>query len=390
MGDGLALPRIALSSCPMSARRQARRRAAKPISAFAAYRRPRRRRWCAAVFDSVAGRYDLMNDLMSGGIHRWWKDEMIAWLAPRAGPDAARCRWRHRRHRPPGAEAARSGERRRRRCLRRQRRRCSRSAAPARSTTASLPASNGCAATPRRCRSPIAASTSTRSPLACATSPDIERALAEARRVLKPGGRFICLEFAPAVVPWLAARLRSLQLSRAAADRPGRHRRPRRLHLSRREHPPLSAAGRALRADRSGRSRAGAVPQSDRRHRRVTFGLAALSVAAVFGLFRSLRHVARLVGIGSDPGAPRRAVSVRADRTARYGFARGARRAAARRRRARPGQRLAAAFRRSARLHQARPDAGDARRPARRRNRRRSGPAAGQAAAVSRRARRGR
>jgi demethylmenaquinone methyltransferase / 2-methoxy-6-polyprenyl-1,4-benzoquinol methylase len=38
-----------------------------------------------AVFDSVAPRYDLMNDLMSGGIHRWWKAEMIAWLAPRAG-----------------------------------------------------------------------------------------------------------------------------------------------------------------------------------------------------------------------------------------------------------------------------------------------------------------
>ena len=38
-----------------------------------------------AVFDSVAGRYDLMNDLMSGGIHRLWKDRMVAWLNPRPG-----------------------------------------------------------------------------------------------------------------------------------------------------------------------------------------------------------------------------------------------------------------------------------------------------------------
>src|SRR3954469_20864314 len=38
-----------------------------------------------AVFESVAERYDLMNDLMSGGIHRLWKDEMVAWLTPRPG-----------------------------------------------------------------------------------------------------------------------------------------------------------------------------------------------------------------------------------------------------------------------------------------------------------------
>jgi demethylmenaquinone methyltransferase/2-methoxy-6-polyprenyl-1,4-benzoquinol methylase len=35
-----------------------------------------------AVFDRVASRYDLMNDLMSGGMHRLWKDAMVAWLAP--------------------------------------------------------------------------------------------------------------------------------------------------------------------------------------------------------------------------------------------------------------------------------------------------------------------
>ncbi len=37
------------------------------------------------VFNSVAPKYDLMNDLMSAGVHRLWKDAMIDWLAPRAG-----------------------------------------------------------------------------------------------------------------------------------------------------------------------------------------------------------------------------------------------------------------------------------------------------------------
>src|SRR5262245_40009643 len=34
------------------------------------------------VFSTVAGRYDLMNDLMSGGLHRLWKDDLITWLNP--------------------------------------------------------------------------------------------------------------------------------------------------------------------------------------------------------------------------------------------------------------------------------------------------------------------
>ena len=37
------------------------------------------------VFDSVASRYDLMNDLMSGGIHRLWKRFTIELSAARAG-----------------------------------------------------------------------------------------------------------------------------------------------------------------------------------------------------------------------------------------------------------------------------------------------------------------
>ena len=35
-----------------------------------------------AVFHGVADRYDLMNDLMSGGVHRLWKDAMVARLGP--------------------------------------------------------------------------------------------------------------------------------------------------------------------------------------------------------------------------------------------------------------------------------------------------------------------
>lgn len=35
------------------------------------------------VFTRVASRYDVMNDLMSVGIHRVWKDAMMDWLAPR-------------------------------------------------------------------------------------------------------------------------------------------------------------------------------------------------------------------------------------------------------------------------------------------------------------------
>lgn len=37
------------------------------------------------VFSSVASKYDIMNDVMSGGIHRIWKDAMMDWLAPHAG-----------------------------------------------------------------------------------------------------------------------------------------------------------------------------------------------------------------------------------------------------------------------------------------------------------------
>jgi demethylmenaquinone methyltransferase/2-methoxy-6-polyprenyl-1,4-benzoquinol methylase len=37
------------------------------------------------VFSSVARRYDLMNDLMSGGMHRLWKDRFVHRVKPRPG-----------------------------------------------------------------------------------------------------------------------------------------------------------------------------------------------------------------------------------------------------------------------------------------------------------------
>ncbi len=42
------------------------------------------------VFATVAERYDLMNDLMSGGLHRLWKDDLIAALNPPRGNKAYR------------------------------------------------------------------------------------------------------------------------------------------------------------------------------------------------------------------------------------------------------------------------------------------------------------
>ena len=37
------------------------------------------------VFSKVAERYDQMNDLMSGGLHRLWKDDFVAMLNPPRG-----------------------------------------------------------------------------------------------------------------------------------------------------------------------------------------------------------------------------------------------------------------------------------------------------------------
>ena len=43
----------------------------------------------AGVFDSVADRYDLMNDLMSGGLHRVWKQVAVFFADLREGTDVS-------------------------------------------------------------------------------------------------------------------------------------------------------------------------------------------------------------------------------------------------------------------------------------------------------------
>jgi demethylmenaquinone methyltransferase/2-methoxy-6-polyprenyl-1,4-benzoquinol methylase len=155
-----------------------------------------------ALFDSVSGRYDLMNDLMSAGIHRWWKSEMVAWLNPRPGQrlidvaggtgDVA-CRALPRLDPAAGGVAIVCD-------ATRQMVEAGRDRAIDTGILAGIEWLCGDAeALPFADRSfdlyTIA--------FGLRNMTHIDRALAEAHRVLKPGGRFLCLEFTPAVTPLL-------------------------------------------------------------------------------------------------------------------------------------------------------------------------------------------
>jgi demethylmenaquinone methyltransferase/2-methoxy-6-polyprenyl-1,4-benzoquinol methylase len=155
-----------------------------------------------AVFESVAGRYDLMNDLMSAGIHRWWKSEMVVWLNPRPGQclldvaggtgDVA-CRALPRLDAEKGGSAIVCD-------ANRQMVETGRDRAIDAGILRGIEWLCGDAeALPFADRSfdlyTIA--------FGLRNVTHIDRALAEARRVLKPGGRFLCLEFTPAVTPLL-------------------------------------------------------------------------------------------------------------------------------------------------------------------------------------------
>ncbi len=155
------------------------------------------------VFASVAGRYDLMNDLMSGGLHRLWKRELITMLnAPRgAHPfkllDVAGgtgdIAIRYARDSGTNATAVIcdiSPE-----MLDVGRRRIAEAGLDARITCVEGNAEDLPFATGSFDAYTIA--------FGIRNVTHIDKALAEAYRVLKPGGRFLCLEFSQCQVPLL-------------------------------------------------------------------------------------------------------------------------------------------------------------------------------------------
>jgi demethylmenaquinone methyltransferase/2-methoxy-6-polyprenyl-1,4-benzoquinol methylase len=152
------------------------------------------------VFDRVAERYDLMNDLMSGGIHRLWKADLIDWLDPRPGElllDVAggtgdiAFRYLDRTGRAARAIVC---------DLTPAMLVVGRNRAIDRGIVAGVDWLAGDAQNlPLADRSVDAYTIA----FGLRNVADIDRALSEARRVLKPGGRFICLEFSQVVLPLL-------------------------------------------------------------------------------------------------------------------------------------------------------------------------------------------
>ncbi len=199
---------------------------------------------CGDVFDRVAERYDLMNDLMSLGVHRLWKDgaDRLAGAAP--GHRPARRRRRHGRHRRAGAASGstasgRAGHRRRHQPgdARGRPRPGDRRAAG--STRARLASCADAEALPLPDRSFDAVTIA----FGIRNVTQIERALAEARRVLRAGRAVPVPRVLEGRAAGAATALRRLLLQSCRTARaPGRRRR-RELPLSGREHPPLSRPG---------------------------------------------------------------------------------------------------------------------------------------------------
>jgi len=148
------------------------------------------------VFDGVASRYDLMNDLMSAGIHRLWKSSMIEWLHPRPGMtlldvgggtgDIAF------RFKAKGGGPVTVCD------INKEMLSVGRDRAFNKNITSGISWVCGDAETlPFPDRSMDAYTIA----FCLRNVTHIDAALADAYRVLKPGGRFLCLEFSKVVVP---------------------------------------------------------------------------------------------------------------------------------------------------------------------------------------------
>ena len=153
-----------------------------------------------AVFDSVAGRYDLMNDLMSGGVHRLWKTALIDTLAPHPGMhllDVAG---------GTGDIAFRflgrvKGEGRASVCdINQAMLSVGRDRALDKGIVAGIEWLCGDAEALPLTDGSVDAYTIA---FGLRNVTGIDKALREARRVLKPGGRFLCMEFSRVVLPIL-------------------------------------------------------------------------------------------------------------------------------------------------------------------------------------------
>ena len=150
------------------------------------------------VFDSVAPRYDLMNDLMSLGVHRLWKRAMINWLAPRpgmalldVGGGTGDIAFRFLEGGGSGVTVV---------DINSEMLKAGRERAIDRGILEGIRWLHGNAEDlPVQDASYDAYTTA----FCIRNVTHIERALDEARRVIKPGGRFMCLEFSHVVLPVL-------------------------------------------------------------------------------------------------------------------------------------------------------------------------------------------
>ena len=155
------------------------------------------------IFSSVARRYDLMNDLMSAGIHRLWKDAFVDWLNPQPGMavlDVAG---------GTGDIAFRIARRTRGRGEEAKITVCDINYAmleQGRLRPETLGAGIAWACGDAE-RLPIASASQDAYTIAFGirNTTHLDRVLAEAYRVLKPGGRFLCLEFSRVDAPGLDA-----------------------------------------------------------------------------------------------------------------------------------------------------------------------------------------